>query len=48
MVGLRGVACGADPIELVNVGNPESHELFRARYPQSATPLSPPPPPPHD
>lgn len=44
MVGLEALRA-ACPGELVNIGNPESYALFRARYPQSRTPVPPPPPP---
>lgn len=44
MVGLEQLRA-ACPGELINIGNPESHAVFRARYPQSGTPVSPPPPP---
>lgn len=44
MVGLEQLRA-ACPGELVNIGNPESNAIFRARYPQSRAPLSPPPPP---
>jgi len=44
MVGLEELRA-ACPGELINIGNPESHAIFRARYPQSRTPVSPPPPP---
>lgn len=44
MVGLEALSASC-PGELVNIGNPESHALFRARYPRSSTPVSSPPPP---
>lgn len=43
MVGLEALRA-ACPGELVNIGNPESHALFRARYPRSGAPVPPPQP----
>jgi hypothetical protein len=47
MVGLE-LLRAACPGELINIGNPESLAIFRARYPQAGLPSSPPPPPPRD
>lgn len=43
MLGLEPLRA-ACPGELLNIGNPESHAAFQARYPHAGRPVPPPPP----